>query len=207
MRTALLILAAGYSSRMGQAKALTCFQGKTFLEHILEKIPVPPHPSTLGVVLGESAQKIQKAHPQFAGKWILNPAFSEGKNRSLQVGLSVLDPTISGVWMWPIDFPFIQKQSIEQLFSCAQETPEKVVVPSYHFQRGHPVYIPANLFPEIHQLRKSEILRTILFREPLKIHYCILEDQAVLWNINTPADLFARDTALAFVKGKINEKE
>lgn len=180
--TPFLILAAGFSSRMGQLKANVSFQQKTFLQHIISKIP-DSHP--LFVVLGFQSEHIQQHHPDFKGEWVQNPYYAEGMLSSVQTGLEKLPTNISGVWMWPVDFPLVQHQTLNQLLEQAQKSPEKVLVPSYQNKRGHPVYIPKSLFLEIQQLPKSLTLRTILFKNPSLVFHLNVEDSGVLQNLNT----------------------
>ncbi|MEK7486262.1 MAG: nucleotidyltransferase family protein [Planctomycetota bacterium] len=181
-----LILSAGFSSRMGRLKANVRLHGTTFLDHILNLLP-PEFP--VFVVLGFQAETVRLHHPQFQGKWVENPKFSEGMVSSLKAGLKALSSSCPGVWIWPVDFPCLQVETAKLLFQASLKAPNQIVVPSYHYRRGHPVYLPKQIFFEVERLPNEAILRTILFREPNDVLYINVEDSGVLENFNTLADI------------------
>ena len=59
---AAVILSGGASTRMGAPKALLPYQGRPFLDHLLEATRHPKI-STRRVVLGPHAEPIARSHP------------------------------------------------------------------------------------------------------------------------------------------------
>lgn len=181
-----LILAAGFSSRMGTLKANVSLQGKTFLARILDLIP---ESFPIKIVLGFQGDQIRLQHLHFHGQWVENSEFARGMITSLQAGLRALDDTCPGIWIWPVDFPCLQPKTTTTLFQTALVHPEQIVVPSYQYRRGHPVYVPKTCFSMLKQLPNETILRTILFQDSHAIFYVEVEDAGVLQNLNTLSDL------------------
>src|SRR6266566_5029380 len=73
---AAVILSGGASSRMGSPKALLPYQGRPFLEHLLEIIS-RPEIGVRRVVLGADAESIAKAVPLKANEMIITALVGE----------------------------------------------------------------------------------------------------------------------------------
>jgi CTP:molybdopterin cytidylyltransferase MocA len=76
---AAVILSGGASQRMGSPKALLPFQGRPFLEHLLE---VTRHPKITArrVVLGVHAEPIAKAIHLSADEVVINADWEKGSS-------------------------------------------------------------------------------------------------------------------------------
>jgi CTP:molybdopterin cytidylyltransferase MocA len=61
-------------------------------------------------------------------------------------------------------------------------------------RRGHPFYLPAHLWPELVALSYDETLRTLLQRHHSAITYVNVTTDAILRDIDTPADYHALST-------------
>src|SRR5713226_7283011 len=86
---AAVILAGGASSRMGSPKALLPYQGRPFLEHLLEVTSVPEI-SVRRVVLGAHAEPIAKAINLRADEIVINHEWEKGQLSSIQAALRSL---------------------------------------------------------------------------------------------------------------------
>src|SRR5437016_14590136 len=86
---AAVILSGGASSRMGSPKALLPYQGRPFLEHLLEIIS-RPEIGVRRVVLVAGAESIAKAVPLKANEMIINAQWEEGQLSSIQAAVRKL---------------------------------------------------------------------------------------------------------------------
>jgi molybdenum cofactor cytidylyltransferase len=86
------------------------------------------------------------------------------------------------------DQPHIPVSVIQCVIEQSLRTPESIVIPSYEMRRGHPFYLPARLWADLLALSHNETLRTLLQRNQESITYVNVETDAILTDIDTPAD-------------------
>src|SRR5260370_36190174 len=88
---AAVILSGGVSSRMGSPKALVPYQGRPFLEHLLE---VTSHPEigVRRVVLGAHAEPIARTINLKADEIVINHQWEKGELSSIHAALRKLPP-------------------------------------------------------------------------------------------------------------------
>ena len=64
---------------------------------------------------------------------------------SVKTGLSYLKERCSRVFICPVDVPFFQMETLEQLLS----EEKTVVIPSYNHRGGHPVLLGEKIFSDV----------------------------------------------------------
>src|ERR1700737_1906919 len=104
---AAVILSGGESRRMGSPKALIEFQGRPFLEHLLD---VTRHPKigVTRVVLGAHPDAILEKVKIDSATVIVNPDWEKGQLTSIQAGIrSLPENATDGILLCLIDHPLI----------------------------------------------------------------------------------------------------
>src|ERR1700746_3369337 len=121
-------LSGGSSSRMGSPKALLPYQGRPFLEHLLE-ITAHREIGVRRVVLGAHAEPIAKAIDLKADEIVINHEWEKGQLSSIQAALRSLPPATDGMLLCLIDHPLISSALIQDLIEQFYKAKKPIVLP------------------------------------------------------------------------------
>lgn len=161
-RLAAIILAAGYSSRMGRFKPLLPIGDKTVIQHtidIFESIGT----ENIQVVTGHRTREIGEEILSFGGRVVENTQYAEGMFSSVRTGIRCLDPqSIDAFFITPADICLTRPLTIQLLADAYEENPECIIHPCLVSKRGHPPLIPTSLIPSILKSDANGGLKTIL---------------------------------------------
>ena len=182
-----LILAAGFSTRMGMPKyALKLRDGKTFLESLVsqyldfgcEKIVVVLNPEGMKSV-GQSF------YQPFSGvEFLENPVPEAGRFISIKLGLKALGD-FRPVFMQNVDNPFAPGVVLERLRKNLAGF--DFVKPVYLGKGGHPVLIGPTVIG--HALMQPSVDKNFkYFLETFHGKKVEVEETSILININTPEE-------------------
>jgi molybdenum cofactor cytidylyltransferase len=182
-----ILLAAGYSSRMGTLKALLSWKGKTLIEHQLAEMNRSKLNQSI-VVLGWQASLILPYIENSCAEVMLNDQYSLGKTESIKTGLKGMNQDAQCVLLINIDQP-VNQQVINKLIEQYTRKNANIVIPVYNGRRGHPILFSAKLLEELSQIKEeSKGLREIIQRRKDDISELEIDDPSILFNFNTIDD-------------------
>lgn len=182
-----LIVAAGYSSRMGAFKPLLPLGDKTVIEAAVDSLRLGGV-TDIRVIVGHRAEEL---YPVLAGLQvgiIENPRYAEGMFSSIVTGLSTFAREAEAFFLLPGDTPLIRRRSIKDMVRLYHKTGAAVVYPVFNGERGHPPLISSRCFASILSGEGTGGLRRILAYFDADSVEVELADQGVLLDIDTLED-------------------
>lgn len=196
-----IVLAAGEGRRMGALKPLLPLGGQTVGERVVRSLRACPVDALL-VVLGHRAAEIEPVLAPLGVGLVLNPRYREGMLSSVQAGVAAAPAETDWFLVQPVDHPHVEPATVRALLAAVREGKGSIAVPSFQRRRGHPLLFSARYREEIAALpRDSRGLRELLRRHAGEIFHLEVETDAVLRDLDTPAD-YERE-----IKAKIKSKK
>lgn len=185
---AAVILSGGASSRMGSPKALLPYQGRPFLEHLLE-ITKRTEITARKVVLGADADSIAKVIPLKANEIVINPDWEKGQLSSIQAGVRKLPAGTDGMLLFLIDHPLISSALVGELIAQFYKSRKPIVLPVYEGRRGHPVIFAASLYDELLRAPLETGARAVVWAHEEEVDEVRTNEEGCVLNLNDPETL------------------
>jgi 4-nitrophenyl phosphatase len=204
-QVAVIILAAGGSSRFGRPKQLLDWGGVPLLAHAVD-IALDSGLGPVVVVLGCQAQAARAALGARTAlgarpvQMVMNWRWEEGLSTSVQAGLAALPPETEAAILMQCDQPLLTANLLQALAACCEEAGAAIVHPTCAGRRGTPTLFSRSLFPELAAVTGDVGGRVVIARHPEAVATVEAIDPDALADIDTPADyerlLEARDLRL-----------
>jgi molybdenum cofactor cytidylyltransferase len=145
---AVLVLAAGKSSRMNSIKQLEIITNKTLLDISLEKIKWIL-PNTVFCVLGANSDKIKQEIATKNIKFITNKNYENGLSSSIVAGIHYFKKnklSFPGVLILLGDQPAIEISYLKNMIALFEENNDTIIASNYGGKLGVPAIFPEKYF-------------------------------------------------------------
>ncbi len=162
-KIAIIILAAGSSSRLGEPKQLLELNGKTLLQKAIETgLEVS---DAVTVVLGANKKIIQPTISDYPIQLALNENWAEGMSSSIQVGMESLDEkNYRGVLIMLCDQPFVDVLLLGNIISVFEKTKQSIVASAYKDKIGVPALFGFSFFEKLKNLKGQGGAKALMMR-------------------------------------------
>lgn len=179
---AAVILAAGYSSRIGGFKPLMELGGQSLISRcagLFRRAGI----DNIVLVTGHRRQEVEVEAAKLGLTCIHNPDYDRGMYSSVCTAAAHLT-TVNSFFVLPVDIPLIRPATITSLSAAFDG--RAVVYPRFEGLRGHPPLIPAHLIPAILAHDGRGGLKSLLEnQEHLDV---AVWDKGILMDCDTPED-------------------
>jgi molybdenum cofactor cytidylyltransferase len=182
---AAVILSGGASTRMGSPKALLAYQGRPFLEHLLE-VTAHRQIGVRRVVLGAHAEPVAKAIDLKPDEIVINEDWEKGQLTSIQAALRSLPPGTDGIILCLIDHPLISADLVQELIECFYKSRKPIVLPLYQGRRGHPVIFSSALYDELLHAPLETGARAVVWAHSAEVEELRTNEEGCVLNLNDP---------------------
>jgi len=183
---AAVVLAAGLSRRMGQAKLLMPVGGRAIVRYVVESV-LAGGVDLVWVVTGPDVEPIEAALAGLEAQIAVNPAPEEGQASSLRAGIAALPASVDAVLIALGDQPSLAPSIIPALLAARRTSPKLIVAPRYRDGQGNPVLFKREIFPELLRLTGDLGARPIIQKEPARVEWVEL-DLPMPPDVDTPDD-------------------
>ena len=185
---AIVILAAGISSRLGSPKQLLEFDGKTLLQHAIDTALATGCPKVM-VVLGARADMLK---PELANQPIQvleNKNWQEGMASSIRYALKNITKAgfqPESIIFMVCDQPFVTSSLLMSLVEKGVETGMPIIASGYDDKAGTPALFHKSMFPQLMDLKGDKGARALIAAQPEKV--AIVPFPKGVTDIDTVAD-------------------
>lgn len=162
MNIAILILAAGSSSRMGKAKQLLPVKNSTLLG-IAVKNAHNSNAEQIYCVLGEHAEQIQESIKKYNINIIRNPNYKNGLSSSIVEGIKHLkSESIDAILVMLADQPKVDTTYLNILIDSFYKHPSKISASNYSGIYGVPAIFPKTYVEQLLKLKGDKGAKALL---------------------------------------------
>ena len=184
------ILAAGASRRLGAAKQLVRFGGRSLLAHAVATARAAGCGPVL-VVLGAGADQLRGEVGSGEGSVIANPAWAEGMAASVRVAVGAVAaeiPDAPAILFAVCDQPLMSAELLREVVA-AHRAGHDLVAAEYGGRLGVPALFTREYFGELLGLSGDEGARRVLARHAARVRAISFPGGVV--DVDTPADAAA----------------
>jgi molybdenum cofactor cytidylyltransferase len=164
---ALILLAAGASSRMGSPKQLIQLDGVPLVCRGI-RLAIDAGCSPVFAVLGANHEQISPILVGEQAHVVINPEWKEGMSSSIRTGvqaLAELYPDVESVMLMVVDQPGLNTNSLIRLRQALEAGQESYLAAAfYDGHPGTPAIFGKKLFPELLELQGETGARILLQR-------------------------------------------
>lgn len=182
---AIIILAAGSSSRLGRPKQLLELNGKTLLQKsIATALEVSKN---VIVVLGANEKLIHPTISDFPIEIVLNKNHLEGMSSSIRTGMSVLEKKkYNAALIMLCDQPYVDVFLLEKMISFFEKSELPIIAAEYEGKVGVPAIFDVSLFPKLKKLEGQKGAKALIMTNLKNVEKVVFEKGKI--DIDTEED-------------------
>jgi molybdenum cofactor cytidylyltransferase len=192
-----IILAAGYSSRMGRFKPLLPLGHANALERAIALFRTNGV-NDVRVVVGHKSAAVEPVLKKHKVRRIFNQRYAEGMYSSVTAGVASLEDHIDAFFLLPVDIPMVSRQTVRDLLRAHAGNNSRILYPCFRGEQGHPPLIPTSFREGILAWHGNGGLKSFLAELSTVSTQVAVADDGVLLDMDTPDDYRKLQSKLRF---------
>jgi len=187
-----IVLAAGASSRMGQAKAALPLgqTGETVVSRVVRTLLRGGLPDVT-VVAGAHIDAVRMAMPSHEprARLIEHPGWQQGQLSSLIAGLdAIADPLLEGALVTLVDVPLVKPETVAAVVAAWRRTRAPIVRPADGDRHGHPVIFDQSVFAALRAADPGVGAKAVFAQHRDRVLNVEVKDPGAFIDLDTPGD-------------------
>ena len=185
-----IVLAAGASSRMGQAKAALPLgqTGETLIARVVRTLLGGGVPDVT-VVAGAHIDAVRMAMPSHEprARVIEHAGWQKGQLSSLHAGLAAIDgPLLEAALVTLVDVPLVQPSTVVAVIAEWRRTRAAIVRPADGDRHGHPVIFDRSVFADLRAADPDAGAKSVFAKH--RVVNVEIKDPGAYIDLDTPGD-------------------
>lgn len=180
-----IILASGFSRRMGSDKLLIEIDGEKIIERVIEACCKSKLDD---IILIYRSEDIKEIAIKYNIKTIYNENAHLGQSEGLKLGVKAAIDAESYMFLVG-DQPFLTPETINKLIEEYNQTGSSIILPYYNGHRGMPMIISSLYKEELLDIVGDKGGRDIIKNNPSKVRKVYIEEEKMGIDIDTQDDL------------------
>lgn len=189
-RIAIILLAAGPSSRLGQAKQLVRFDGESLVRRAA-RVALSLEPDSITVVTGFADKEVEHELRDLPVRLVRNDEWAQGMGGSIACGVRSVSEQVDGVLVMLCDQWRIEKDDLVSLILTWLSDISRVIVASWYEQEdpiyGAPVLFPRKYIRELRKLNGNRGAKALIDQNLEQVQFVELKNAAC--DLDRPEDL------------------
>ncbi|HQA69086.1 MAG TPA: selenium cofactor biosynthesis protein YqeC [Aggregatilineales bacterium] len=184
-----VVLAAGQSIRMGQAKLLLPWgEGSTMIREVCRAVLASGLQEVI-VVTGAWREQVEEALAGLPVTLVHNPDYAEGEMlSSVKVGLRAAPADAEAALVFLGDQPGLEPGVVGAVLHAYAGGRGRIIAPAYQGRRGHPVLFDRATWEMVMALPTGTAPRALLSARPEDVVELEVDTPSILQDIDTPDD-------------------
>ena len=187
-----IVLAAGASSRMGQAKAALPLgqTGETVVARVIRTLIEGGVPGVV-VVAGAHIDAVRHAMPahEWRARVVEHAGWQQGQLSSLLAGLQAIDdPLLEAAVVTLVDVPLVSPLTVAAVIAEWRRTRAPIVRPASGDRHGHPVIFDRSVFADLRSANPNAGAKAVFAIHKDRIVNVEVNDPGAFEDIDTPGD-------------------
>lgn len=185
---AILVLAAGASRRMQEAKQLIQIDGKTLLENAIEQA-LASQLGSVYVVYGAHQELVLPLIERCPVKAVENPGWEEGLGSSIRAGVAAVESSVDQLLIMLADQPLVNAALLQQLATQQSISTDSISACTYGDTIGVPAIFPVSTFSFLQKIQGDKGAKSLMLAFQKQNKLRLLEAPSAAIDLDTQEDV------------------